>query len=337
MRKHNLTKREIARFCGQIRMLLSSGIPLIESMRIVSNISRRGEYNILIGRVSEGESLATAMEDYFPPMVVSSISGAQRAGNLEEVLERLSGYYEERAGIEEKIKSALVYPSFVISLSFLSLIVLFLFVLPGFKNLFLDMGSDLPLFTQIIMGLGDVFVKVWYLPVLGLIIGRVSIACCRKTRQGELKIDGLLLKIRPIRVELIIQSFRTLGSLLRGGIPVVEALETAVNSVKNRAFQDVMFEIKRRIENGERLSEVLSEHKLFPKEAVQMISVGEGSGKLSEMLLSAAEFYEKEREVFIKRFTALLEPALTLFVGIIVGIIAMAVFLPMAGMISGLK
>jgi len=336
-KKKNLSKCEIARFCDQLRMLLSSGVPLLDSLRIIKNITPHKGYEYLIQRISEGESLAVAMLNYFPPMIISSITGAEKAGNLEEVLERLAKYYEERAETEEKIKSSLLYPCFVIFLSLVSLIVIFMFVLPGFKEMFVDLETELPIFTQIIMGSGEFILATWYISFIIFLAIGVFLVRYKKTDQGKLKIDSLLLKIRFIQREQVCQGFRTLGSLLGGGIPIVEALKTTIDSIKNRAFQKIVLEIKEAIENGERLSEVFSKYKIFPREAIQMISVGEGAGNLSQMLLSIADFYEKEREVFIKRFTSLLEPALTLFVGIIVGVIAISMFLPMINVISELQ
>jgi len=335
-------KREISRICGhricgQLQMLLASGVPLLEGLRIVRGMTGRKEFDALIQGISEGESLARAMQEYFPAMVVSSVEGAEKAGNLEEVLAKLSKYYEDRAEVEEKVKSALIYPSFVVILCLASLIVLFLFVLPGFKNLFLDLDADLPVFTQVLMNLGDVFSKTWFIPFLFLFILGILFSCFKRTEQGALKWDKLILKIRLLSREQVILGLRTLGSLLQGGIPIVEALKTTANSTKNRAFQQIILEIKLAIENGERMSEVLSGYRLFPRETIQMISVGEQSGKLAEMLLNISNFYEKEREVFIKRFTALLEPTLTLAVGVVVGIIAVGMFLPMINMISKLQ
>lgn len=336
-RKYNPTKSEVARFCGQLQMLLASGVPLLEGLRIIRNLSQRKDYENVIQKISEGESLGKALQDNFPPMVISSLEGAEKVGDLEGVLARLSTYYEDRAEVEEKIKSALVYPSFVIILCMASLFVLFLFVLPGFKTLFADLDADLPFFTRVIVNLGEIFSKTWYIPILSFLVFGGLLLRYKKTKHGSLALDNLCLKIRTLSREQIIQSFRTLGSLLQGGISIIEALNTTINTSKNSAFRGIVCEIKVAIENGEKLSEVLARYKIFPKEAIQMISVGENSGKLAEMLLSISNFYEKERESFIKRFTTLLEPALTLFVGVVVGIIAVAMFLPMINVISRLQ
>lgn len=336
-RKRNLTKREIARFCGQLQVLLAAGVPLLEAMRIVKNILQRQEIDDLIQGVSEGESLGKAMQLHFPSILTSSIECAEKAGNLEEALGRLCKYYEDRAEVEDKLKSALIYPAFVIILCILSLIVLFLFVLPGFKTLFADLDADLPFFTLVIISSGDIFSRFWYVPFSILFASGVLFTRYRRTEHGARAVDGLILRVRSLCREQIIQGFRTLGSLLHAGIPITEALSTTANSSRNMVFRQIVFEVKEAIENGERLSGSLSRYQIFPKEAIQMIAVGENSGTLDRMLLSISSFYEKEKEVFIKRFTTLLEPALTLFVGVVVGVIALAMFLPMINMISQLQ
>lgn len=335
--KRKLTKREISRFCGQLKMLLASGVPLLEAFQIITNITPRQEYEVAIQKISEGESLAIALKDYFPPIVVSSLQGAEKVGDLEAVLARLNIYYEKRAEVEDTVKSALVYPAFVICLCMLSFIVLIVFVLPGFKDLFADFNTEIPLFTQIIMGTGEIVSKIWYLPILFAAIAGIFLKGYRKTAKGALVIDRMVFKIASLRRDLMVQAFRTLGSLLRGGVPILSALTTTINSTTNRAFQEIILEIKENIENGERLSEILKRYQIFPKESIQMIAVGENSGKLDEMLINISNFYEKEKELFIKKFTTLLEPIMTLIVGVVVGIVALAMFLPMMNMISSIQ
>ncbi|MFC1568573.1 type II secretion system F family protein, partial [Candidatus Margulisiibacteriota bacterium] len=153
----------------------------------------------------------------------------------------------------------------------------------------------------------------------------------RRTDRGSLILDQFLLRVRMFSRD---QAAR---ALLQGGVPIIEALNTTAASRSNRAFQNIILQVKEAVENGEKLSQALGQHQVFPGETVQMVSVGENSGKLDEILLGISEFYEKEKEVFIKRVTALLEPVLTLFVGLMVAVIAIAMFLPMVNMISGLK
>ncbi|NQT30648.1 MAG: type II secretion system F family protein [Candidatus Saganbacteria bacterium] len=332
-----LNKRQIASFCCQLKMLLAAGLPFLEALKVFQNISRQKGYEDIISKISHGHTIAQSMQELFPPIFISSIAGAQKAGNLEEVLGRLSKYYEDRAELEEKIRSALIYPVFVVVLCFCCLSLVCLFVLPGFKDLFKDLGTDLPLFTQIIVNAGDGLKKVWFIPpIIGVALG-IAVARYRRTEKGALVLDELFLKIKYFRREQIIHSFRTLGSLLAGGDPILGALRITAETNNNQAFRKILFEIRQAIEIGEQLSHILSCYKLFPKEVIQMVSVGENTGKLAEMLFSICSFYERQRELHIKRFTAMLEPALTLFIGIVVGIVALAVFLPMVNMISRLQ
>lgn len=333
----SLTKRQIARFCEQLRMLLGSGIPLLNALGIINNMSANKHYSNIIQRISEGESLGFALKGYFPPLVISSLDGAEKAGNLEEVLTKLAKYYDNQADVEAKIKSALVYPCFVILLCFSSLIVMLVFVLPGFKTLFVDLGSDLPLFTRFFISLGDIFSKMWYIFFALFLVMAVLLSRFRRTTKGALVVDSLFLKAKFFSQEQIVHGFSTLGSLLEGGVPILEALKTTVAATKNKAFRNIVADVQANVINGEKLSDSFANHNVFPKEAIQMLAVGEGSGKLGEMLIGISSFYEKEREIFIKRVTTMLEPALTLFVGIIVGLIALALFLPMMNVISQIQ
>ncbi|MFH1542381.1 MAG: type II secretion system F family protein [bacterium] len=327
-----LNKRQISRFCSQLKTLLSSGVSLIESLQITSKIIKRKELSEIIDKVSEGQSLAEAMKGQFPPLVVSSVESAEQTGSLEHVLERLAKEYENRAEVEEKIMSALIYPVFVITLCLVSLIVLLVFVLPGFKGLFADLDAELPLFTRLIIGGGDVFAKVWYVPIaLSLSLGYYL------PNKQRLLYDRLLMRLKWFQREQIILTFRNIGSLLQGGVPIMEGLDSTIKAIKNSSWQDNLQQISRSIENGEPLSAELAKYSFIPEEAVQMVAVGENSGRLAEMLISIANFYEQERTVFLKRFTTMLEPIMTLFVGLVVGIIAMAMFLPMINMISQIQ
>ena len=180
-----LNKSQIANFCDQLSMLLGSGVPLLESLSIISRLAKISGLKKVIDELSEGLGLAQAMAGLFPPLVICSISAGEKSGDLEGALRNLASYYHERAEVESKLKSALVYPAFVISLSFLSLIMLFVFVLPGFRSLFSDLEAEIPLFTQILITLGEIIAQNWYWPLmLSLVLG-VIIIRFRKTEQGR--------------------------------------------------------------------------------------------------------------------------------------------------------
>ena len=327
-----LNKRNLARFSNQLYMLLKSGVPLLESLQIMKNMSKKqtSVYDQIITCLSNGSSFSESIEPYFPPTFTHMIASAEQVGELESALKRLAQYYEKRAEVEEKTKSALVYPAFVIFLSLVLVIVLFFFILPGFQSLFADFGTELPLFTKVFLSLPAVLSKVIFLMVtlgLGLFF---------YLRQGT-RWAICLLKLKFYTREQLIQAFRTWGSLLDGGVSILVAFTASINGTRNAVFRNILTEVKLAVENGQKLSSALSKYNYFPTEAIQMIAVGENSGALGQMLTNIADFYDKERELFIKRSLSLLEPALTLFVGLMVGMIAIAMFLPMINMISTLQ
>jgi len=332
-----MKQHQLSQFCSHLSLLLSSGIPLLESLKIVARISKIKGVDQIIEKVNHGQSFAEALGDKFPPMLVSSIAAAERAGNLEQVLKQLAGYYEGRAEAEDKIKSALIYPVFVILLCFVSLAMIFFFVLPGFAEMFAELEVDLPLFTIILITTGTVLAAYWYLFLLFLLSAAYLSWRYLKTSLGREKLEKTLLKSKLYANSQIAYVFRTLGSMLSGGIPIVEAFNHVAGSIKNSCFQKIIINICLEVENGAKLSELLGQNKLFPLEASQMIEVGENTGRLDQMLISVADLFERERELFIKRFTTMLEPALTLFVGLVVGVIAISMFLPMIDMISKLE
>ncbi len=158
-----MKQHQLSQFCSHLSLLLSSGVPLIESLKIVSRMSKIKGLDEVVSQISQGQSFAEALGKDWPPMLVSSVAAAERAGNLETVLQDLAKYYEDRAEAEDKIKSALIYPAFVILLCCVSLAMIFLFVLPGFSDMFADLGVELPFYTRILLMLGSSLAAYWYL------------------------------------------------------------------------------------------------------------------------------------------------------------------------------
>ncbi|MDD4179624.1 MAG: type II secretion system F family protein [Candidatus Margulisbacteria bacterium] len=323
-----MNSREVASFCGQLRLLLSSGLPLLEAMTLMRGLPLFKRYKVLVGSViesiNEGNPLSLATNAILPPIVTSTMQSAEQAGNLEAALDQLAKFYLSRAEVEEKVKSALVYPCFVLGLAVFILVIMFVFILPGFNDLFADLGTELPIATLIVLNIG----KYWYLPVLGLLpVGFIM----------RNKVDRLPVISSFCRQAIVIQWLASMGALLKGGTPILAALDTLAGSIKDVKFNEVVGEVRGKIENGEKLSRAVEESGYFPAEVVQMLKVGESSGQLSDMLLSVADFKTREREENLKKLTSLIEPALTLSVGLIVGFIVIAMFLPMVNMISNIQ
>jgi type II secretory pathway component PulF len=328
---------QTSRFCSQLKMLLSSGVPLLEALQIIHRLSNGKLNESIIKKIAEGAALKSALEPHFPALLVGVVGSAEKAGNLEEVLDKMSTYYAERAEAVEKMRSALLYPSFVMGLCVLCILVLVFFVLPGFQGLFLDAKVELPLLTRIFLKGSESLAKTWPLLFISFLAGIILFLRYRKTEKGLLTIDGLLMRIKLYVREQVANMVRTLGYLLEGGVPLLLALQIAAETSQNRIFRQMMSQAKERVAEGEKISTAFAATRIFPEEALQMLKVGENSGKLSAMFLGIAALYEKEREVFTKRFFALLEPALTLLVGIVVGAVVLGMFLPMLSLISSLQ
>jgi len=336
-----LGKRETSHFCSHLKMMLASGIPLLEALMVIQGSSTSKKYfnqiGMLIDKVTEGYSLSESALGFLPPLAVGSLRAAERAGNLEETLENLSKYFENQADFEEKVTGALIYPTFVLGLSFLIVFALIFFVLPTMKGLFADLGGELPLITNTILSLGDYLSGRYF-----FLAGLVGVGGWLLLRQNDSeKMEQIILRIpffgKLIRQEVIIHGFGTLGTLLNGGTPVLEALAIAADTSRSVIFKKIIWKARKGVESGEKLSEELGKFSFFPEETMQMLKVGENSGRLGQMLLDIANFLAKERESNLKRFATLLEPAMTLVVGVVVGFIVLAMFLPMVNMISRLQ
>jgi len=323
-----MSSREVSSFCSQLRALLSSGLPIVESITIIKDLplskKNRTQWQLVVDNINEGNSLSGSAGGILPPLVISSLRSAEQAGNLEAALDQLAKFYQSRAEVEERIKSALVYPCFVLGLAIFILVIMFVFILPGFNDLFTDLGTELPVATVIVLNIG----QYWYLPVLGLLLAGFMM---------RNKVDRLPVISSFCRQAIVIQWLASMGALLKGGTPILAALDTLAGSIKDIEFHKVVGEVRGKIENGEKLSRAVEESGYFPAEVVQMLKVGESSGQLSDMLLSVADFKTREREENLKKLTSLIEPAMTLSVGLIVGFIVIAMFLPMVNMISNIN
>jgi type IV pilus assembly protein PilC len=338
-----LNKRQAAVFCSQLKSLLASGMPLLEAITIIRDLPQNKKHlsqiKTIINMINDGYALSEAAVILLPTMVVGSISAAERAGNLEECLGRLAEYYNSKAELDEKLISALIYPVFVMILSLISVLVLIVFVIPGLKGLFSDMGGSLPPVTSFILNLSDLFSRFWFVFLLMFVCLAVWLG--RVKRRDPAGLEKLIIKTPLIgklyKQELMIQGFGTLGSLLSGGTPIIEALKITAVSCGSFGLKQILQNTKEAVESGRSLSAAFEAENFFPADALQMLRVGESSGQLDQMLSSIADFQAREREVLLRRVTTLIEPAMTLGVGLVVGVVVLAMFLPLVNMVSGLQ
>ena len=338
-----LNKRETAAFCSQLTSLLRAGLPLLDSLKVIEDLPlhkrHRLELASVIDRLNSGLSFSEAAASLLPAPACGSLAAAERAGGLEENLARLAAYYNDKAELDEKVAGALVYPVFVLVLSSLSVLALVIFVIPGMRSLLSDLDAELPPVTLFILGLSDACANFW--PALLILSFIMGVGLARFRRRNPAAAEKLLLKLPLISKlylqELIVQSFGTLGALLKGGAPIIEAVSVTLNSTASPLMRDVLTETGRELSNGEKLSSVLAKRPYFPGSLIQLLKIGERTGQLDQMLAEIAAFQAREREVLLKRCVSLIEPSLTLAVGLVVGVVVLAMFLPLVDLVSSLQ
>ncbi len=316
----------------QLSILLSSGVPLLEALKSLAEDNKGSWKGILIGireGIASGSSLSRTMsehKDIFPEFYMNMIAAGETSGNLDSVLSSLADYLEKQDAINQRVKTAMLYPVFMVCVGFVVLSFLFTLVIPKIVKIFEDTKSALPLITIILIKVSNIFRNYWWL-IAGAITG--GVIGFRKFREkNEVFVDRLIIKIPGgIIQNLYFARFtRTFGFLLAGGLPVLRALELSSKSVGNRYIENKIAEAREKVAEGAMLSSSLNG---FPPVLLQLISTGEKSGRLVEVLNKAADSYEEEFSRKVQRALSLLEPSMILIMGLIVGFIVFAVLLPM--------
>jgi type IV pilus assembly protein PilC len=343
--KGRVKKKSLAIFTRQLATMIDAGLPLVQSLEILAKQEPSETFQEIIrsikNEVESGATLAAALQKHprvFDNMYVNLVVAAEEAGTLDVILGRLASHIEKMEALKKKIKSAMVYPIMIVTVAIGVTIVLMVFVVPVFEKLFAGMGSALPLPTQIVVSISRIFKS--YLPiVIGLSVA-AAIALNRyyKSEQGRRKVDGLLLKT-PIFGELIrkvaVSRFaRTLATLVTSGVPILEALNIVAGASGNKVVEEAILKGRTSIAEGQTIAEPLTESGVFPMMVTQMIAVGETTGSLELMLNKIADFYDDEVDVAVATLSSMLEPVLMIFLGVIVGGLVIAMYLPIFKMAS---
>lgn len=315
----------------QLSTLLSSGVTLMEALSSISEENKGFWKTMLVDikeRVEAGSSFSKALEEYeniFPEFYVNMVAAGEASGTLDKVLIRMADFLEDQDNLKSKVRTSMVYPVFMICVGFVVLSFLFTFVIPKITKIFKDTGSALPLITTILIFVSDIFQRYWWL-LIGLILGGFY-GLRRMKEKNALFIDGLILRMPGnVLQSLYFGRFtRTLGFLLEGGLPVLKALDLAAKSIGNEVIEARVLEAGKRVAEGARLSASLEG---FPPVLLQLISTGEKSGQLVEILGNAADSYEEEFSRRVHKALSLLEPGMILVMGFVVGLIVLAILLP---------
>lgn len=339
--------KELAVFARQFATMLTAGIPLTSCLNILieqtENSRLKTALQDIYKRVQDGEPLSQALASYpriFPSIMYNMIEAGEVGGMLDNVLERLAVHFEKEHKLNEKVKSAMTYPAVVMTLAILAVIFILTFVLPTFVKMFADMKIELPLLTRILLALSGAirdYIFIWPLAILGFIYGLLR---AYRTPATRLYIDALLLRlpiIGPLARKIAIARFsRTLGTLLHGGVPILLALEVVAKTMGNAAMIQSLNTAKDNVREGLGLAQTLQASNVFTPMVVQMVAVGEESGSLDSMLEKIADFYESEVDDMVGRLSSIIEPVIVAFLGIVIGVIIVAIMLPMFDIMSGI-
>ncbi|RMR57050.1 type II secretion system F family protein [Pseudomonas cichorii] len=331
---------DIAFFSRQMATMMKAGVPLLQSFDIISegaeNPNMRALVDFLKQEVSAGNSLATALRqkpEYFDDLYCNLVDAGEQAGALESLLDRVATYKEKTEALKSKIKKAMTYPIAVMFVAVIVSGILLIKVVPQFQSVFANFGADLPAFTLMVIGLSEI-VQNWWLAIVGLfVVGFFMFKRAYKQSQNFRDgIDRFLLKV-PIIGPLIFKSSvaryaRTLATTFAAGVPLVEALDSVAGATGNVVFKNAVNKIKQDVSTGMQLNFSMRSVNVFPSLAIQMTAIGEESGALDSMLDKVATYYEDEVDNMVDSLTSLMEPMIMAVLGVIVGGLVLAMYLP---------
>ncbi len=335
-----ITTADIAIFSRQLATMLSAGIPLVQAHEIVGHGHENPAMQKLIlavkADVEGGSALAEALSKhplYFDDLFVNLVSAGEQAGALETLLDKIATYKEKTEAIKKKIKKAVTYPAAVLVVAFVVTIILLIFVIPAFEDLFKGFGADLPAFTRMVIDL-SVFVRTqgWILAILFGAAVASFFYFKKRSRPMRHFLDRMALKmpiVGPILVKAAIARYaRTLSTMFSAGVPLVEALESVAGATGNIVYEIGVLRMKDEVATGQRLQQAMENTDLFPNMVIQMIAVGEESGSLDEMSSKVADFYEEDVDNAVDNLSSLLEPLIMAILGVLVGGLVVAMYLP---------
>ncbi len=338
--KPKVKRKDIVIFSRQLSTLVNSGVPIVQSLSIMYDQIDSPPFKEVIGKIREdiesGITIADAMEKHpkvFTTLYVSMVRAGEVGGILDVILQRLSEYMESAQKLQGQIKSAMSYPVVIMIAMFGIVGFVLAVVVPKFSIMFGGFGQELPLPTRILVSVSENFIKALPLIILMGVGGVFGLRAYKKTDKGAFQIDSFMLKLPVFGMLLkkvaVAKFTRTFGTLIKSGVPILQALETVAKTAGNKVLEIAINDAKESIREGERISDPLKKSGVFPPMVTQMISVGEETGNLDTMLAKIADFYDTEVDQAVDGLTAMIEPIIIVVLGIVVGGMVVALFLPM--------
>ena len=348
-RRGKVSKRELAIFTRQFATMIDAGLPLVQCLDILGLQQENQAFKKVILKVKEdvesGSTFADALGKHphvFDELFVNLVSAGEVGGILDTILSRLAAYIEKAMKLAKQVKSAMVYPSTILAVALIVTVVLLVYVIPIFGDMFKDFGAELPLPTQFVMAISGYTRKYFLVGVVLLVLLVMGIRWYYKQENGRRRIDRLLLRV-PIFGDLlrkiaVARFSRTLGTMVSSGVPILESMDIVAKSAGNKIIEEAILRARTSISEGKTIAEPLADSKVFPVMVTQMVSVGEATGALDTMLNKIADFYDDEVDAAVGALTSLLEPMLMIFLGVVIGGLVIAMYLPifkLAGVVGG--
>ncbi len=340
--------KDLAVFCRQNATMIEAGIPLLQCLNILTQQTEskklREILKAVIMDIENGKSLSEAFrvhQRYLPDIFIDMLTAGEVSGTLDQAMERLANQFEKDHELKEKIKSAMTYPLVIGAFAFLAMAILLVVVVPIFVEIFEQVGAELPLPTRIMLGVSKVCSNFWYLILPAPLLLYFGLKSFAATDRGKVITDRLLLKL-PVYGKLTQKTItarfaRTLATLLKSGVPLMQSLETVENVVGNTQVTKIIKAARENIKEGENMSPILLNASFFPPMAVNMIAIGEESGALDALLEKVAIYYEQEVETLVAKLSSVIEPLMIAGVGIMVGFIAVSIYLPLFGLSGAMQ
>ena len=345
--RKTLTDEHIQQFTEQLATLLGAGQPLDRALAILLDLPESAEAKKTIAGVRDavrgGTSLSTALEQQhgvFSRLYVSTVRAGEMGGSLHETLARLAEYLDRSRGLRARVVNALIYPAILVAIVSFAILFLLGYVVPQFQQMYEGLGAQLPLITQIVLGLGNALRQFWWLLIGAVVVLLWWMDRLRRDQVFRRSLDGWLLRQKLVgslvaRMETA-RLARTLGTLVKNGVPLLQSLTIARNVLGNRVLAEAVDTAAEEVKTGSGLAHALAKREVFPRLAVQMVQVGEESGELDTMLLKAADTFDRETAQAMDRFLTALVPALTVFMTFVVGTVIMAILTPLYDLTSNI-
>jgi type IV pilus assembly protein PilC len=341
-------ERDVILFARQFSTMIDAGLPIIQCLDILYSQQGNATFKKMLKEIKEsvegGATLAEALKKFpkqFDNLFVNMIAAGEAGGILDGILRRLAAYMEKAAKLKSQVKGAMTYPIVTLIIAVLVLAVILVFVIPVFEEMFADFGGELPVPTQIVVAMSDmVKSKIVYI-IIGLFLFIMAFKKFHGTEKGREVVDNLLLKIPVfgdlLRKVAVAKFTRTMGTMLSSGVAILEALDIVAKTAGNKTVEKAIYSVRKGIAEGRTMADPLTQSGVFPSMVCQMISVGESTGALDAMLEKIADFYDEEVDQAVENLTALIEPFMLVFLGVTIGGLVVAMYLPifkMAGAIS---